>query len=161
MSKGIPRGLHTLTPQLVVRDGARAIEFYKRAFGAEEVMRMTGPDGKSIGHAELRIGDSVLFLNDEFPQSAVRAPESVGAATSGIQIYVEDVDAAFARAVSAGAQVRMAVENMFWGDRFGVVVDPFGHQWGLATHVEEVTPQQLKERAEAFWAKMKTGGAAG
>ena len=152
-TKAIPEGYHTLTPQLTVRGAERAIDFYKRAFGAEELMRMPGPDGKSIMHAELKIGDSIFFLGDEFPDTGCRSPESLGGTAASLHIYVTDVDAAFKRAVAAGAQVRMPVADMFWGDRYGRVADPFGHEWGLGTHKEDLTPAQIRERATAFLAK--------
>ena len=159
MAKAIPDGYRTLTPQLVVRNAARAIDFYKKAFGAQEICRMIMPGGTAIMHAELRIGDSIFFLNDEGTGGALQSPEALGTSTGALHIYVEDVDAAFARAVAAGAQVRMPVADMFWGDRFGVVVDPSGHQWGLATHKEELTPQQMEERGREFFERMRAAGA--
>ncbi len=153
-AKSIPEGYHTLTPYLVVRGASQAIEFYKRAFGAEELMRMPGPDGKSIMHADLRIGDSRIFLSDEFPDMGCRSPQSLGGTASSLHLYVEDVDAAFKRAVEAGAQVRMPVADMFWGDRYGKLLDPFGHEWGMATHKEDLTPEEIRERANAFFAQM-------
>ncbi len=159
MARAIPEGFRTLTPQLVVRNAARAIDFYKKAFGAEEISRMIMPGGTAIMHAELRIGDSIFFLNDEGTGGACKSPEALGTSTGSLHIYVDDVDAAFARAVQAGAQVRMLVADMFWGDRFGVVVDPFGHQWGLATHKEEMTPQQMEERAREFFERAGGAGA--
>lgn len=152
--KGIPEGFHTITPQLTVRDASRAIEFYKRAFGAEEMMRMPAPDGKSIMHAELKIGDSIIFLSDEFPDMGCRSPQSLGGVAGSLHIYVEDVDAAFARAVAAGAQVRMPVADMFWGDRYAKIADPFGHEWGVATRKEDLTPDEIRKRADVFFAKM-------
>lgn len=152
----IPHGYHTLTPQLAVQGADRAIDFYRRAFGAEVLTRMPGPDGKGIMHAELRIGDSIFFLSDEFPSTGCRSPQSLGGATASLHIYVRDVDAAFQRAVAAGAQVRMPVANMFWGDRYGRVADPFGHEWGLGTHKEDLTPEQIRARADAFFSKMRT-----
>lgn len=154
--KPIPTGYHTLTPHLTVRGAARAIEFYKRAFGAKELERMPGPGGTNIVHAELKIGDSIVFLADEFPDMGARAPESLGGTTGSLHLYVKDVDAAFARAVAAGAQVRMPVSDMFWGDRYGKVVDPFGHEWGLGTHKEDLTPAEIGKRAQAFFAQMST-----
>jgi len=153
-AKAIPDGYHTVTPYLMVRGSDRAIEFYKRAFGAEELMRMSGPDGKSIMHAEIKIGDSRIFLSEEFPDMGCRSPESLGGTASSLHLYVEDVDAAFERAVAAGAQVKMPVADMFWGDRFGKLIDPFGHEWGMATHKEDLTPEQIRERANAFFAQM-------
>ncbi len=152
----IPRGYRALTPQLTVRGAAQAIDFYKRAFGAEELMRMPGPDGRGIMHAELKIGDSIFFLGDEFPNTGCRSPLSLGGTAGSLHIYVKDVDAAFRRAVEAGAQVRMPVADMFWGDRYGRVADPFGHEWGLGTHKEDLTPDEIRVRAAAFFSKMRT-----
>lgn len=150
--KPIPEGYHTITPSLVCRNAAKAIEFYKQVFGAQEQMRMPGPGGK-IMHCELKIGDSMLFLSDEFPEMGAVAPESSGGRSSYLFLYVEDVDAVFNRAVTTGARVEMPVMDMFWGDRYGKITDPFGHQWGVATHKEDVTPEELKRRSEAFSAK--------
>lgn len=150
--KPIPEGYHTITPSLVCRNAAKAIEFYKQVFGAQEQMRMPGPGGK-IMHCELKIGDSMLFLSDEFPEMGAVAPESSGGRSSYLFLYVEDVDAVFNRAVTVGARVEMPVMDMFWGDRYGKITDPFGHQWGVATHKEDVTPEELKRRSEAFSAK--------
>jgi uncharacterized glyoxalase superfamily protein PhnB len=152
--KAIPEGYHTVTPHLTVRGAAQAIEFYKRAFGAEEQMRMPGPDGKSVMHAELKIGNSIIFLNDEYPDTRCRSPLSLGGIAGSLHLYVEDVDAAFKRAVAAGAQVRMPVADMFWGDRYGKVVDPFGHEWGIGTHKEDLTPDEILKRRDAFFAQM-------
>lgn len=150
--KPIPEGYHTITPSLVCRNAAKAIEFYKQVFGAQEQMRMPGPGGK-IMHCELKIGDSMLFLSDEFPEMGAVAPESSGGRSSYLFLYVEDVDAVLNRAVTVGARVEMPVMDMFWGDRYGKITDPFGHQWGVATHKEDVTPEELKRRSEAFSAK--------
>jgi PhnB protein len=145
----IPSGFHTLTPHLVVKGASQAIEFYKKAFGAEEIGRAPGPDGKSLMHAELKIGDSRLMLVDEFPEMDCRGPQSIGGTPVTIHMYVKDADAAFSRAVAAGAQVRMPLEDMFWGDRYGVLTDPFGHAWSIATHKEDVTPEEIAKRAQA------------
>ena len=153
MTKPVPDGYHTVTPYLTVESAADAIEFYKRAFGAEETVRMNAPDG-SIGHAELQIGDSKLMLSDPFPQSTVRPPTERGGPTASVFLYVEDVDAAFTRAVDAGAKVEMELEDMFWGDRFGTVSDPFGHVWSMASHVEDLSPEEIEERAKAAMAAM-------
>ena len=153
MTKPIPEGCHTLTPYLTVDNAAQAIEFYKRAFGATERMRMPAPDGK-IGHAELEIGDSVFMLSDPFPQATQKTPKELGGTTAGVFVYVEDVDAVVEQAVNAGATVTMAVEDMFWGDRFGSVVDPFGHSWSVATHKEDLTPEQIAERGKEAMAAM-------
>jgi PhnB protein len=153
MKRAIPEGCHAITPHITVANGDQAIEFYKRAFGAEELSRMAGPGGKGILHAELKIGDSVIFLADEVDGMGARAPQSVGGTTITLHLYVNDVDASFARALAAGAQVRMPVSDMFWGDRYGMLSDPFGHLWSLATHVEDVRPEEVRRRAERFFAK--------
>ena len=147
--KPIPEGHHTLTPHLVVKGAGEAIEFYKKAFGAEELTRMPGPDGKTIMHAALKIGDSRLFLVDEFPQMGSVGPLSLGGSPVFIHVFVEDVDTVFNQAVSAGAEVRMPLVDAFWGDRYGQLVDPFGHKWSLATHKEDLTPEEISKRAEA------------
>jgi PhnB protein len=152
-AKPIPEGYHTLTPSLAVDDAARAIEFYKQAFGARERVRMPGPDGK-IAHAELEIGDSVLTLADTFEQSAYRPPKHLGGTTAGVLVYVEDVDAVVDAAVDAGATVTAPIEDMFWGDRYGTVTDPFGHVWQIATHKEDLTPEQLAERTKEAFANL-------
>jgi PhnB protein len=149
----IPAGYHTATPYLTVRGAADAIEFYKKAFGAKEIMRMPVPGG-ALGHAEIRIGDSVVMLSDEFPTSATKPPAALGGTTGYVFLYVRDVDRTFEQAVAAGARVTMALEDMFWGDRFGTLVDPFGHAWGLATHKEDVPPKEMAKRAQAAMAKM-------
>ena len=149
----IPPGFHTLTPHLVVKDASNAIEFYKKAFGAEEIRRAPAPDGKSLMHAELQIGDSRLMLVDEFPEMDCRGPKSIGGTPVTIHMFVEDVDAAFSNAVAAGAEVKMPLDDMFWGDRYGVLTDPFGHSWSLATHKEDLTPEEIAKRVqEAFGA---------
>ena len=151
--KEIPKGFHTVTPGLTVNDGARAIDFYKRAFGAQELFRAEGPDGR-IGHAELKIGDSIIMLSDEMPQGCCRSPRSLGGTAVNIFLYVKDVDKFFSQAVAAGAEVAMPLNDMFWGDRFGQVKDPFGHSWSLATHKEDVSEQEMRKRGEAEMAKM-------
>jgi len=157
MVKPIPTGYHTVTPYLTVKGAAQAIDFYKRAFGAQEVERMPGPDGKSVMHAELKLGDSVVMLSDESPQGGTRSPQTLGGSTAYLFLYVPDVDAAFKRAVDAGAKATMPPTDMFWGDRFGKVSDPFGHEWGLATHKEDVSPEEMRRRAQAEMAKMAKG----
>jgi len=151
--KPIPEGYHTLTAYLAVDNATEAIEFYKRAFGAKERMRMDAPGGK-IGHAELEIGDSLVMLSDPFPQSSTRPPTEVGASTAGLFLYSEDVDAAFQKAVSAGATATMEPDDMFWGDRFGTVTDPYGHVWSIATHKEDLAPEEIAERGKAAMAAM-------
>ena len=153
----IPRGYHTITPHLTVRRAADAIDFYKRAFGARERGRMPGPDGKAIMHAELQIGDSIVFLADEFPDMGCRAPQTLGGTTGTLHIYVRDVDRAFQRAVAAGAEVRMPATDMFWGDRYAKVADPFGHEWGLATHKENLSAREIGRRAQAFFTQVGSG----
>jgi len=147
----IPKGYHSITSTLTCSDAAEAIDFYKKAFGAEEVMRSNSPDGK-VSHAELKIGDSIIFVNDEFPGMNLSHSTS-GTPPYGIFLYTPDVDAVFARAVAAGARVEMPMEDMFWGDRFGKITDPFGHQWALAMRVEDLTREETNKRAAAFFAK--------
>jgi PhnB protein len=157
--RAIPEGYHTVTPYLTCKSSAKAIDFYKSVFGATEIMRMAGPDGK-IGHAEIRIGDSVIMLADEFPgMSSAPTPGTKNAC--GLFLYLENVDATFNRAVAAGAKVDMPLENQFWGDRYGKITDPFGHNWGLAQHVEDVAPEEMKRRSQEFAAKMAKAAAAG
>lgn len=148
-----PEGHHTITPHLVLSDAAGAIDFYKQAFGAEEVFRMpwAGPDGQTkVGHAELRIGSSMLYLADEFPDYGALSPKSIGATPVTIHLYVADADATFNQAVAAGATVKAPLMDMFWGDRYGKLQDPYGHSWSIATHVEDVTPEQVAERMAAM-----------
>jgi PhnB protein len=154
MPKGVPAGYHTVTPYLCVKGAAKAIDFYKKAFGAEEVMRMTGPDGNSVMHAELKIGDSHIMLGDEWPGMYCKSPQSLGGTAINLHIYVEDVDKQFARAIDAGCKPDMPLADMFWGDRYGKVVDPFGHLWGLATQKEQLTPQEIEKRSKEFFASM-------
>lgn len=153
MSKPIPEGFHAITPHLVIKGAAEAIEYYKRAFGAEEICRMPMPAGDGrmkIGHAELKIGDSMLFLSDDFPDHGAVGPN--GSSPVTIHLYVPDVDTVYNRAVEAGAIATMPPADMFWGDRYGKLVDPFGHHWSIATHLEDVTPGQMKERMDAAMA---------
>ena len=149
--RAIPEGHHSITPSLTCRDAASAIEFYKSVFGATEISRMPMGEGK-IGHAELRIGDSMLMLNDEFPGIAT-APGTAGSPVM-LFLYIEDVDSTFHRAVNAGSKADMAPENMFWGDRYGKITDPYGHKWGLATHVEDVAPDELARRSAEWTSRM-------
>jgi len=148
MAKPIPDGYHNVTPSLTVRGADRAIAFYRRAFGAEERMRLASADGTKVMHAELQIGDSIVMLSDEFPEMGSRSPETLGGTPGSLFLYVDDVDRVFARAVEAGAVAQVPVQDMFWGDRFGRVADPFGHVWGIATHKEDLTPAQIGERAK-------------
>ena len=152
----IPQGYHTATPYLTLDDCARAIDFYKKAFGATEIMRMATPNGK-IGHAEIKIGDSPLMLADEMPGAANRSPKSLNGTTGSIFLYVTDVDAAFKKAVDAGAKADKPPADMFWGDRYGTLTDPFGQTWALATHKEDVAPEEMKKRMQAEMAKMAQG----
>ena len=147
--KPIPSGFHHEMWRQCVKGASQAIEFYKKAFGAQEIGRMAGPDGKSILHADLKIGDSHVFLVDEMPEMGCRGPESTGGTPVTIHMYVEDVDAAFGKAVAAGATVRMPLADMFWGDRYGVLTDPFGHAWSLASHKEDLTPEEIRKGAQA------------
>jgi PhnB protein len=149
--KPIPEGYHSVSPYLAVDDATRAIEYYERAFGAKEVVHMDAPDGK-VGHAELMIGDSRIMLSDPFPQASTRPPRELGGTSASVFMYVEDVDAVVKQAVDAGATVTMEVADQFWGDRFGTITDPFGHVWSIATHVEDVPPEEMAERAKAAMA---------
>ena len=149
----VPQGYHTLIPYLAVDDAAKAIEYYTTAFGAKERARMDGPDGK-IGHAELEIGDSLVMLSDAFPDATTRPPTELGGASASVFMYVENVDDVVRQAVDAGATVTMEVADQFWGDRFGTVSDPFGHSWSIATHVEDLTPEEIAERAKQAMAAM-------
>jgi PhnB protein len=149
----IPDGYNTVSPYLAVDDAERAIEYYKKAFGAEETVRMNAPDGR-IGHAELKIGESLLMLSDPFPESSTKPPTELGGTSVSIFMYVEDVDAVVQKAVDQGATVTMEVEDQFWGDRFGSITDPFGHNWSIATHIEDLTPEEIEERGKAAMAAM-------
>ncbi|HEY4903426.1 MAG TPA: VOC family protein [Candidatus Sulfotelmatobacter sp.] len=152
--KPIPEGYHTLTPYLTVRDAPRAIEFYKQAFGAKERGVMKDPSGR-VMHAELMIGDSIIMLADEFPQMGVVSPEAIGGSASGLHIYVEDVDSAFDRAVKAGGITEMPVMDMFWGDRYGKLKDPFGHKWSIATHKADLSAEEMDRGMKEAMAQMK------
>ena len=143
----IPQGYHTVTPYLIVKSAAKAIEFYRQAFGAKELMRFDQPDGK-IGHAEIKIGDSPVMLADEFPDMGFRSPETLGGAGVSMMIYVDNVDRVYSQSISAGAKVLKPLQDQFWGDRTGTVTDPFGHIWTIATHKEEVSPEEIKRRFE-------------
>jgi uncharacterized glyoxalase superfamily protein PhnB len=145
----IPEGFHTVTPHLVIQGADKAIEFYKKAFGAEELFRMPGMDGKGVGHAELQIGNSRIMIGDECPQMNAHSPVTLKGTPVTIHLYVEDCDKVFKQATAAGAQVTMPLTDMFWGDRYGKVKDPFGHHWSVATHKEDVTPEECAKRAAA------------
>jgi PhnB protein len=153
MAQPVPEGYHTLTMYLAVDDAAAAIDYYQRAFGAKERGRMAGPDG-TIGHAELEIGDSLLMLADALPQFTARPPKELGGTTASVFLYVEDIDAVYKQAVDAGGTSVMEPDDMFWGDRFGSLLDPFGHLWTIATHVEDVSPEEMAKRSEEFMAQM-------
>lgn len=147
--KPIPDGYGTVTPTLTVREAAQAIEFYKKAFGAQEIFRFPSPDGKTIMHAEIKIGNSIIMLNDEFPQMNCRSPQSIGGTGSSIFLYVNDADTTFNKAVSAGAKSLVPLMDAFWGDRFGSVQDPYGHVWSIATHKKDMTPEEIRAGQEA------------
>jgi PhnB protein len=157
--RAIPEGYHTITPSLTCKNAAKAIDFYKSIFGATEIMRMPGPNGM-VGHAELKIGDSIIFVADEFPGMSC-APTPGAMNPSYLFLYLNDVDTTFNRAVSAGARVDMPLTNQFWGDRYGKLTDPFGHNWGLAQHVEDVAPEEMERRSKEWAAKMAKAAAAG
>jgi PhnB protein len=146
--KPFPEGFHTITPYLVIKGAAVAIDFYKAAFGATELFRMPQPDGR-VGHAELRIGDSVFMLADEFPEMNIVGPKTLGGSAVGLLLHVPDADALFAKAVSLGAQVTKPMADQFYGDRSGTVEDPFGHRWTISTHIEDVSLEEVKRRAAA------------
>jgi PhnB protein len=149
MARPLPSGYHTVMSYLIVRDGARAIEFYEQAFGAEERLRLPGPDGK-LGHAELCIGDSVFMLADEYPDMGALSPQTLGGAGMSFILYVDDCDAVFERAVQAGGEIVRPVADQFYGDRSGIVKDPFGHQWSVATHLEDLDMDELMRRMEGM-----------
>jgi uncharacterized glyoxalase superfamily protein PhnB len=150
--KPIPENFHSITPNLICRNAAQAIDFYKAVFGATEMVRMPGPDGK-IMHAELKIGDSPFFVNDMMGKAAVSSPDHGAVNPTYLHLYVADVDTIFKRALEGGARADMPVQDMFWGDRYGKLTDPFGQQWGIATHKEDVAPEEMKRRQDAFFAK--------
>jgi len=152
--KPVPDGYHTITPALTIRNAAKAIEFYKQAFGATARGVMKGPDGKVL-HAELTIGDSIIMLADEFPEYGALSPESTGGTSSSLHIYLDGVDAAFDRAVKAGATVLMPVMDQFWGDRYGQLRDPFGHKWSLGTHIKDLSMDEMRHGMDEAMAKMK------
>jgi len=153
MAKPIPDGFYTITPHIIVSDAAKAIEFYKKALGAQEMERFMTPDGKSVMHAQLKIGNSMLMLGNEFPPTCL-SPKSRGGTTVSLYLYLENADAAFDRAVKAGCSVKMPMTDQFWGDRYGQVEDPFGHQWSLATHKQDLTKEDIAESARKFFANM-------
>ena len=154
----IPAGYHSVTPYLIVPDAVAAMEFYSQAFGAGHFMRMPGPGGQGTMHAEMKIGDSIVMLSDENPQWEMKSPGTLGGSPVSLMIYVEDVDAAFARAVAAGCEVKFPVTHMFWGDRMGKLADPYGYQWSLASHVEEVPEAEMAARQQAWLEEMAKAG---
>ena len=157
MTKPIPEGYHTATPCLIIGGAADAIEFYKKAFGATELFRFPAPDGK-IGHAEIKIGDSPIMLADEYPEMGYKGPQTLGGSPVSLMIYVDDVDTVFNRAVDAGATVKEAVSDKFYGDRIGTLTDPFGHVWHVSTHKEDVSVEEMERRAKAAGAAASGGG---
>jgi PhnB protein len=154
--KPIPDGYHSVTPYLICKGAAQAIEFYKTAFGATELMRMPGPDGR-LGHAEIRIGDSAVMLADEFPEMGVRGPQSLGGTSVSLMIYVADVDMVFPQAIRAGGKEVRPLTDQFYGDRSGTLEDPFGHKWTIATHKEDVPPEEMQRRHDEFMKKQGGG----
>lgn len=152
--KPVPEGYRTVTPYLTIKNAGEAIDFYRRAFGAEEIVRMPGPDGRSVMHAELRIGDSMLMIADEWPTGDCKSPKTLGGTSVNIFLYVPNVDATFQKAVAAGANASMPPTDMFWGDRYSKVVDPYGHSWGIATHKLDMTPEEIQKGQKEFMAKM-------
>ena len=153
MTKPIPDGFHTATSSLVVSNSKQAIEFYKKAFDANEIYQMPGPDGK-IMHAMIQIGDSFVMMSDEFPAMGCKSPTSIGGTAVTLHLYVEDADKIFNQAVDAGAKVAMPIMDAFWGDRFGTVTDPYGHSWAIATHQKDMSPEEIKKASEEFFANM-------
>jgi PhnB protein len=150
----IPPGYHTITPHIVVSNPSEAIEFYKKAFGAEERARMESPDGRTIMHAEIKIGDSIVMLAGEFPNGP-KAADTLGGTPVALHIYVEDVDALWDRAIKAGGQEFFPLNDTFWGDRYGVLIDPFGHRWAMATHKVDMTPEQMTKNAKEYFDNMR------
>ena len=149
-AKPVPDGYHTVTTNLTIRGAAAALEFYKRAFGATEIMRITDANGR-VGHAEIRLGNSPIMLSEEMPEMGVKSPESIGGSPVTIHLYVEDVDALANQAVAAGARLLRPVEDQFYGDRGGKLADPYGHVWWIATHIEDVSPDEIRKRAAAMF----------
>lgn len=153
MTQPVPAGFSTLSAHIIVSDGVKALEFYQQALGAQETMRMMTPDGKSLMHAQMKIGSSVLMLASEFPPNCL-SPKTRGGSSVYLHIYTENADALFDRAVKAGCKINMPMSDTFWGDRYGQVEDPFGHQWSIATHIKDLTPAQLAANAKEFMANM-------
>lgn len=153
MTKKIPDGFHTATPSLVVSNSKEAIEFYKKAFGANEIYQMAGPGGKTL-HAMIQIGDSFVMMADEFPSMGSKSPTSIGGTAVTLHLYVDDADKIFNQAVNAGAKITMPIMDAFWGDRYGCVLDPYGHSWAIATHQKDMSPDEMRKAGEAFFASM-------
>jgi uncharacterized glyoxalase superfamily protein PhnB len=154
MTKKIPEGFRSVTPMLVLKDARKAVDFYKKALGAQELMVLPGPDGKGVMHAEIRIGDSIVMMGEECPGAPCKSAETMGGSPVSFYIYVENVDEAFKVAVTAGAGIEMPVQEMFWGDRMGSVRDPFGYSWSLATHTRDLTPEEISKGAQEAFAQM-------
>ena len=157
MAQAIPEGFNTVNMYLIVPDAKEAIEFYQKAFGAEAGVHMPGPGGQGTMHAEVRIGNSMVMLTDENPAWEMKSPATLGGTPAGLHLYVDDADKLFQRAVDAGCQPIAPLMDAFWGDRYGKVLDPFGHQWGIATHVEDVPPEEMGQRAQKFFSEMAGG----
>ncbi len=149
----IPEGFTSITPHIICKDAAKAIDFYSKAFGAKEICRMPMPDGKTVGHCEMQFGNARVMLADEFPDMGCVSPQSIGGTPVTIHLYVDDVDAAFKQATDAGCEVAMPVTDMFWGDRYGKLTDPFGHHWSIATHTEDLSPEEIGKRAAEEFSK--------
>lgn len=153
MTKPIPDGFHSITPSLVIDNANEAIDFYKRAFGAAEIYRFPTPDGKIL-HAMIQIGDSFVMISDEFPGMGLKSPNTIGGASITMHLYVEDADKIFQQAKDAGAVVTMPIMDAFWGDRYGIVADPFGHSWAIATHKIDMTPEGMRKAGEEYFASL-------
>jgi PhnB protein len=154
MAKPVPDGFNTVNVYLVVKDARAALDFYQKAFGAEKVTHMAGPGGKGTMHAEMRIGNSTIMLTDENPQWGMKSPKTLGGSPASVHIYTPNADAMFERAVTAGCEATMPIMDAFWGDRYGKVKDPFGHEWGIATHKEDLSEQEIGKRAAKWFAEM-------
>ncbi|HEX9745054.1 MAG TPA: VOC family protein [bacterium] len=156
--KPVPDGYHTITPYIVVKGIDEALNFYQKAFDAEKIHVALMPDGKTVMHAEMQIGDSRIMMNDEWPQSNMLSPSSIGNSPVTLHLYVEDVDKIFQQAVDAGCQVGFPLEDTFWGDRYGLLIDPYGHKWSVATHKEDLTPEEMEKRSNEYFSRMGDHG---